>query len=347
MSTYRVGVAGLSWITSEPANLGTHPVIGPAEPHSHLSALAVIPSATVVAGCDIVPAACDLFLERWTGTWPGINTYADYEEMLREERLDVVCVALPDHLHGGVVRAAAAAGVRAIFCEKPISTDLADVDSMIEAVERRNIPVNVNHTRRWMPSYVAAREQVRAGAIGTLALISVNFGGPRAMLWRNHAHFLDLICYFAESDPSWVVAELEPGFEDYGTVYRGDGGRDPDLEPSLNAYIGFKNGVRAFLGGMKSATQQITVDLRGADGRIVADDQSATLIIATDQGLASTPIVAKGSMQGMQAAIVDLLAALEIGREPQCPPREARKTVALIEGILASQAAGNVRVEVG
>ena len=53
------------------------------------------------------------------------------------------------------------------------------------------------------------------------------------------------------------MAELEPGYEDYGTAYRGDGGRDPDLEPSLNAYIGFRNGVRAFLGGMKHSTPQI------------------------------------------------------------------------------------------
>jgi predicted dehydrogenase len=167
------------------------------------------------------------------------------------------------------------------------------------------------------------------------------------MLWRNHSHFLDLICTFAESVPAWVIAELEPGFESYGTTYRGDGGRDPNLEPGVNAYIGFENGVRAFLGGMKQSTQQVTVDLRGSDGRIYVDEQSATLFTESERGLTSTPIVPRGSMQGIQAAIVDLIAALETGREPQCPPHEARKTVALIEGILASQAAGNARVAIG
>ncbi len=347
MSTYRVGIVGLSWITSEPANPGTHPVLGLAAPHSHLSALAAIPSATVVAGCDIAPAACDLFLERWSATWPGIKAYRDYSEMLRQEQFDLVCVATPDHLHGDVVRKAANAGTRAIFCEKPMSTDLADTDSMIEAIEKNNVVVNVNHTRRWMPSYVAARETVRSGAIGGLSQVTVHFGGERAMLWRNHSHFLDLICYLAEGSPIWVTGELEPGFEDYGTKYGGDGGRDASLEPGVNAFIGFDNGVRAFLGGMKRSTPQVSVDLIGTSGRLRVDESSVTLITQTDAGFSSTPIVPRGTVFGMQAAIVDLLTSLETGEPAQSPPSEARKTVALIEGILASHAAGNARITIG
>ena len=346
MKTYRVGIVGLSWITSEPAKAGSHPVLGNAMPHSHLSALAAIPSVAVVAGCDIVPEACDRFAENWSGTWPGIRSYTDYEAMLRDEELEIVCVATPDHLHGAVVRAAAASGVRGIFCEKPISTHLGDVDAMIEAIERHGVVVNVNNTRRWVPPYVAAREAIRTGAIGTLSQISIHFGGPRAMLWRNHAHFLDLCSYFAEADPIWAMAELEHGFEDYGIRYRGDGGRAPELEPGVNAYIAYDNGVRAFLGGMKSATQQASVDLFGSEARIHANDGGAVIVRQAADGLATIPIVPKGSMQGMQAGIVDLLTAIETGREGQSSPREARKTVALIEAILASQAAGNVRVAV-
>ncbi|MDQ3657319.1 MAG: Gfo/Idh/MocA family oxidoreductase [Chloroflexota bacterium] len=346
MKTYRVGIVGLSWITSEPAKAGSHPVLGNAVPHSHLSALAAIPAVTVVAGCDIVPEACDRFTGNWGGTWPGLRSYTDYEAMLRDEELDVVCVATPDHLHGAVVRAAACSGVRGIFCEKPISTDLDDVDAMIEAIERHGVIVNVNNTRRWGLPYVAAREAIRAGAVGRLSQVSIHFGGARAMLWRNHAHFLDLCSYFAEGDPAWAMAELEPGFEDYGIRYKGDGGRSPEFEPGVNAYIAYDNGVRAFLGGMKSSTPQVSVDLFGSDARIHANDGSAVILRQTEDGLATIPIVPKGSMQGMQAGIVDLLTAIETGREVQSPPREARKTVALIEAILASQAAGNVRVAV-
>ncbi len=346
MSTYRVGIVGLSWITAEPAGPGTHPVLGKASPHSHLSAHAAIPKVTVVAGCDIVPAACEAFVANWSGTWTGLETYTDFRAMFRAQALDLVCVATPDHLHGDVVREAAACGVRGIFCEKPLSTHLADADSMIEAIERHGVIVNVNNTRRWNPTHVAAREAIRAGEIGTLGQVSIHFGGARAMLWRNHAHFLDLCSYFAEADPVWVMAELEPGFEDYGLQYRGDGGRSPELEPGVNACIAFDNGVRAFLGGMKSSTQQVSVDLFGSDGRIHGNDQGAVIVRQTPQGLSTTPIVPKGSVEGMQAGLLDLITAMETGCPVQSPPREARKTVALIEAILASQAAGNARVAV-
>jgi predicted dehydrogenase len=346
MSEYRVGIIGLSWITSEPPRPGSSPVLGNAMPQSHLAALAAIPGVTVVAGCDIMSEACERFLENWRGTWPETKAYTDYREMLANHEFDVVCVVTPDHLHGDIVRVVAASGVKGIFCEKPISNHLADADSMIAAIEQHGVVVNVNNTRRWGQQYVAAREAIRAGEIGALSQVTIHFGGERAMLWRNHAHFLDLCSYFAEGDPDWVMAELEPGFEDYGTQYRGDGGRSPELEPGVNAYIAYGNGVRAFLGGMKSSTQQVNVDLLGSEGRIHVNDQGAVLVKQTPSGLSTTPLRAQGTLGGIQAAIVDLLTAIETGREVQSPPREARKTVALIEAILASQAGGNTRVAV-
>lgn len=342
---YRVGVIGLSAITTQPIQPATHEILGHAQPQSHLAALSAIDRVEVVAGCDIVPEACARFTDSWRGTWPGLQSYTDYSEMLANHELDVVCVATPDHLHGEIVREVAASGVKGIFCEKPISTNVADVDAMIAAIERHGVVVNVNHTRRWMPSHVAAREAIRDGAIGTLSQVMIHFGGPRAMLWRNHAHFIDIAAWYAESDPVWVMAELEPGFEDYGTTYKGNGGADPSLEPGVNVYIAYANGVRAFIGGWKSVTRQVNVDLYGSGGRIHTNDQLGS-IQTIEGGLGTTPIVPRASIGGMQAALEDLLTGIETGREVQSPPREARKTIAVIEAILASQAAGNVRVPV-
>src|SRR5699024_3991398 len=142
------------------------------------------------------------------------------------------------------------------------------------------------------------------------------------------------ITYFAESTPSWVIGELEAGFEQYGTEYRGDGGRSPDREPGVNAYIGYENGVRGFLSGMKSGVQQVSIHLIGSEGRIEMNDQQASMFRQTEAGVSMTPIISTGTRQGIQAGILDLLHAMETGDAPQCPPREARRTVALIQGIL-------------
>ncbi|CAN5612804.1 hypothetical protein BH23CHL5_BH23CHL5_28090 [soil metagenome] len=346
MTVHRFGIVGLSWITSEPAPAGTHPVLGLATPHTHLSGIVNLPDATVVAGCDISESARDLFLERWSGTWPEARVFHDFQEMLDAGGIDVVCVATPDNLHEPVVLAAASSGVKAIFCEKPMSVHTDEIDAMIAATEKHNVLVSVNHTRRWSPQYVAARESLRTGDIGDLVHIMAHLGGERAMLWRNHSHIIDLLSYFADANPIWAVGELEPGFEDYGIRYHGDGGRDASIEPGANAYVAYDNGVRASLSGMKRGTQMMSVELIGTSGKILVSDRQAILSQVTDDGAVSRPIVPQGTMGGMQAAIADLLTSLENGTPTQSPPSEARKAVAIIEAILHSQAAGNNRVSV-
>ena len=96
-------------------------------------------------------------------------------------------------------------------------------------------------------------------------------GGPRAMLWRIHTHAIDLLTFFADAEPEWVWAELEPGMQDYGTEYKGDGGRDASKEPGANAYITYRNGVRAYLTGWKRNPQDYVVHLIGTEGRIELD----------------------------------------------------------------------------
>jgi predicted dehydrogenase len=346
MASYRAAIVGLSWIGADPAGAASHPVLGTSTPYSHASAYDAIPGVEVVAGCDIKPETRQAFKRQWGERWPEVRTYADYREMLARERVEILSIVTPDHLHADAVLAGVEAGVRAIFCEKPLATSLADADAMIAAVREHGVVVNVNHTRRWQPQYVAAREEIRAGGIGDLAQIVVHYGGPRAMLFRNHTHFLDLICYFVESAPEWVIAELEPGFESYGTAYRGDGGRDPATDPGVNAYIAFRNGVRAFLSGMKHASPQVSVDLIGATGRLHIDDTAAMRVRPTEGGTTHQLLVPSSTRAGMHAAVADLLHALETGQTPQSPPEEARKAVALALAILESQANGNAKVAV-
>ena len=97
--------------------------------------MARIPEVQVVAGCDISAEARERFLERWEPPGPDLLVFDDYDAMLQEVPLDIVAIATPDNLHGPVVKAAANAGVKAIFCEKPISTHTDEVDEMIAAIE--------------------------------------------------------------------------------------------------------------------------------------------------------------------------------------------------------------------
>ena len=350
--SHRVALIGLSWISADPAGAASDPALGTAVPYSHASALAALEGVRVVAGCDIVPAAREQFLERWGPRWPGLKVYEDYHEMLAAQRPDVVGIATPDHLHGAPVRAAIEAGARAILCEKPLAVSLAEADALIAAVEGAGVIMNVNYTRRWMPDWVEARRLVRQGGLGKLSQIVAQSGGPRAMLFRNHTHVIDLVCYLADSEPEWVIAELQAGFEGYGTAYRGDGGGDPATEPGGNYYIAFENGVRAYVTGHKDTMPpDVVVHLLGGGGRLVIDLEGMRLHsivsedIRTKPGVPTIrPVTPAWTVSGMQAAWRELLDALDHGGELTSPPRSARRTVAVTEAILLSQQRGSVPV---
>jgi predicted dehydrogenase len=351
--SYRTALIGLSWIAADPARAASDPVLGTAVPYSHASAMAAIPEIEVVAGCDIVPTARDRFVERWGARWQGLRVYDDYRTMLERERPDLVCVVTPDHLHTSPLLAALEFGARGIFCEKPLATTVEEADQVVAAAAASGVAMCVDYTRRWMPEFVEARRRVRSGAIGRLSQIVLQLGGPRAMLFRNHTHMIDLLNYYAEADADWVIAELEPGFADYGTTYRGDGGTDPSTDPGANYYVAFTNGVRAYVTGMKDTVPDLRVDLVGARGRLSIDAEGCRLITFETEDVRTTPPVTRierlsphWSVSGIQAALLDLIAAMQTGRETASSPESARRTVAVTQAILESQARGHVPVRV-
>ena len=140
----------------------------------------------------------------------------------------------------------------------------------MDTVERNGTKMSVDHTRSFVPNYQAARESVRNGDLGGLTRIVAHMGGHRSMLFRNGTHTVDLISFFAEAQPVWVIAAHERGFEDYGTVYKGEGGKDPALDPGSTLIIEYANGVRAILNSAKMTPAFGEIDLQGPKGRIQA-----------------------------------------------------------------------------
>ncbi|MBI2194870.1 MAG: Gfo/Idh/MocA family oxidoreductase [Planctomycetes bacterium] len=337
---YRVSIVGLTGIGA-----GSPMAEGPAGfganmPHSHATSYSHVPETEVVGACDLVPERLEEFVRNWSATWPRLKGYRDFRQMLEEQKPDILSVVTSDNRHADIVVHAAEAGVRGIFCEKPIATCLADADRMIEAVKRRGCVMTINHSRRWYPIFHQVKAEVAKGAIGELKRITLNFGGPRAILFRNGTHMIDMICFLADSDPEWVFAELDPGYEDYWP-YRGDGGRNADLEPGCSGYIHFRNGVRAFYNGSKGLTPRRGWELTGTQGWVLVDDQHAEVGTA-----AGTRLICSESRtaQGTPAAIRDLIRVMENGGRTVSPPEEARKTLEVILGFLASQKLGNVRI---
>jgi predicted dehydrogenase len=327
-------------------------VIGCGVGSNHAYAYQHHPDVDLVAICDVNPAIFDRVYASSGVERGAVRTYTDYQEMLRQERPDLVSVATPDHYHAGPVIEAAAMGVAGILCEKPIASSLADADRMIEAVERYGTKMLVDHTRNFDPAYVEVRNRVRQGEIGSLTRIVAYLGGKRAMLFRNATHLLGSICFFAESEPSWVFAALDEGFENYGLEYKGEGGKDPALDPGATLVINFANGVRALvMASKRTPAFGVQVDLLGTRGRIVVGDGAtqAWQCEAEEGALVPRPVtwrqgIDDGLGKRLVPAVDHLIAMVRHDVPADSPPRAARDVLELIFGALRSQAEGMVPI---
>jgi predicted dehydrogenase len=139
---------------------------------SALFRLLQIEPVEVVAICDVdknmVAEAAKMVAERQVSKNTP-RTYGDYREMLKQEKLDIVHVATPDHWHALAMIAAVKAGAD-VYVEKPISADVVEGQAMLAAARKYKRVVQVNMQRRSTPHLIEARENIiKAGRLGKIA----------------------------------------------------------------------------------------------------------------------------------------------------------------------------------
>lgn len=66
------------------------------------------------------------------------KTYLDYDALLSDEQVDIVYIALPNHLHHDFIIKAAQKG-KAVLCEKSLSVDMEKTQLALKAVEQHQV----------------------------------------------------------------------------------------------------------------------------------------------------------------------------------------------------------------
>jgi myo-inositol 2-dehydrogenase/D-chiro-inositol 1-dehydrogenase len=147
-----------------------------------------------------VAAVCDVDTHRredaqWTaekiyaqelgfGKYEGIAAYRDFRDVLARRDLDGVLIVTPDHWHGFMGVAAAAAG-KDIYLEKPMTYSIAEGQKLVAAVRKNGRVLQVGSHQRSSIQFLIACELVRNGRLGQLRTILVTLpedqgaGDPR------------------------------------------------------------------------------------------------------------------------------------------------------------------------
>ncbi len=119
-------------------------------------------------------SGCDLFLPdaRNHGSWQALLT--DELKRPKDERVDVVTIVTPNHVHYEVARAFVDAGFH-VVCDKPLVHTSAQADDLAARVAKQGTVFGVTYNYTGYPMVRQAREMVRAGAIGAIRKVIVEY----------------------------------------------------------------------------------------------------------------------------------------------------------------------------
>ncbi|MEY2552225.1 MAG: myo-inositol 2-dehydrogenase / D-chiro-inositol 1-dehydrogenase, partial [Ilumatobacteraceae bacterium] len=101
----------------------------------------------------------------------------DAEELLASGDVDAVAICSSTDTHVPLMIAAAAAG-KAIFCEKPVSLDLAKVDEGLAAVDAAAVPIQIGFNRRFDAAHASVRAAVIDGSVGDVHIVRITSRDP-------------------------------------------------------------------------------------------------------------------------------------------------------------------------
>ncbi|WP_299724207.1 Gfo/Idh/MocA family oxidoreductase [uncultured Tateyamaria sp.] len=139
-----------------------------------------------IDGVELV-GACDTDLMRAKAT--GVAPFGTLDAMLDETKPDLLDIILPPPAHAATVRAALAAGIKWIICQKPFCTDLDEARVIVKEADAAGATLIVHENFRFQPWYRAIKAELEAGTIGevqnaTFRLRPGDGQGPRAYLDR-------------------------------------------------------------------------------------------------------------------------------------------------------------------
>ena len=146
----------------------------------------------------------------------------DYEELLRNEDIDVIMVCSPDHFHAKHSIVALRAG-KHVLCEKPMTTTLQDCKDIVRTVDETGLTFMVGQVMRFEPIFQAIKNIYDEGTIGKAFFVEGSYihdmsayytqktwradpKNPQNILLGGGCHPLDLLRWAVGSDIEEVHA---------------------------------------------------------------------------------------------------------------------------------------------
>lgn len=326
---------------------------------AHADAAYASDNADLVAVCDIDEAR----LHQAEQAYPGVTLYRDFEQLLHDERVDIISVCLPSAMHADFAVRCIEAG-KDVLVEKPLDITPARAELIEQARLRTGRTCGVVHQNRFNADMPPIRDAVVSGRLGRLIL------GTFAVKWYREQSYYDRGGWRGtwEMDGGGSLMNQSVHTVDLMQWLMGDvvsvtstmniANHNIETEDLTASLLRFANGATATFVSTTCAYPGISTEicLYGTGGTVEADAdclKTWKMKDSADEDAEEAAMLARyggGNLAALSAepnrlfghahVVEDMIAAVRDGRDPEVMPAEALKSVRIVHAVYESARTG-------
>ena len=279
----------------------------------------------------------------------GTSAYANYESMLSDPDVDVICVCTPSCFHVPNTLQALESGKHVVL-EKPMAFCTADADGIIRACERNGKQVTVISQLRFSEDVARIKELLRENAFGRISLCSLSMKYYRSREYYAHSpwkgtkefdgggalmnqgiHGIDLLQY--------LMGPVKDVFGRTGTLCH-----HIEVEDTAVAVVLFENGAMGVIEASTCAYPgfERRIEIHGNRGYVILSEDRIEKLMVKGEEISlparSKAIRTAGDPRTLDCELhrrqmEDFLSAIRGEKPPIMDAVEGRKAIDLIERI--------------
>lgn len=177
----------------------------------------------------------------------GLKAYSSKEEIFADDEIDLVLIAVPNHLHKDLAIEALRAG-KNVLCEKPVTISSEELTEIMEVSKETGKIFAIDQNRRVNRDFVAMKRAVESGLLGEVYVIESRVEGSRGVPagWRTDpkqgggmmldwgVHLIDQLMFMYDSKVTEVYCKM------YSINY-------PEVDDNFRLTMTFETGITAHI----------------------------------------------------------------------------------------------------
>ena len=336
-----VGVVGIGWVS-----------------HQHIDTLVKNPHTEVVGLCSASRENAENAKEEHG--LANAHIYTDYEQMLKQDNLDMVYICSTNEKHVSQVLAAADAG-KHMLIEKPAALNWEDMKAIVAAVEKAGVVACEGFELHWSPYFLIVHKLIKANAFGNIFYGECDYFSANWPQWyvgypwvktreQGGSALAAAGCHAVDA-----LLQFMPGEVDHVVGHWGNFTKTFDWEGTVLSVISYKDGRIGKVGCILEGNNpySFNVRLHGDRGTLVGNKFHSETLIGermTEQTdwatfetiMPDTPEVAHHPFQPQTDHIIDCILN---NKKPEVDIHDALKIDEVIFAAERSASLGGERVK--